>query len=290
MTTIIVHGTLATHSEWYWNSWHKGGFCNSVEKGMEQNNGSHDVWRINGIPVSKISELETHWKLWSGYRGQISQIDGHFVWSSGDSGIDRDAGAALFARYLNKIREISDEPLRVIAHSHGCNVVKNASSHKSLSNDVFIASAVFLACPHFYSQAYKQKDKFSFKMERAGDQFTYRLDPDRFGNILNLYSEKDSVQVGFAEKIAGQPGPRTIDWGAHESSRIDRDPDTTGLYTNLELEVENECSGLNAHTVMHGQVTGRIAGQWLNGEHSLKSIMHNYGGGLPVISCDDDGE
>ncbi|MFW2440881.1 MAG: hypothetical protein ACN4GR_16110 [Arenicellales bacterium] len=160
----------------------------------------------------------------------------------------------------------------------------------SLSNDVFIESAVFLACPHFFHQAYKQKEKFSFKMERAGNQFTYRLNPARFGNILNLYSDKDAVQAGLAEKVAGQPGPRLIDWNPHESGRIDKDPDTVGLYTNLELEVKNERSGLNAHTVMHGQVTGRIAGIWLNGDPSLNNIIHSFGGGLPVLSCDDNGE
>jgi predicted alpha/beta hydrolase family esterase len=31
------------------------------------------------------------------------------------------------AAYLNALRSVTDEPIRIVAHSHGCNVVKLAS-------------------------------------------------------------------------------------------------------------------------------------------------------------------
>jgi hypothetical protein len=289
MTTLIVHGTLATHSRWYWDSWQEDGFCHAVKAGLEQAGGREDIWRINGVPVSDVEELKAHWSWLTGYAGQVAEIEGHFVWSGDDSGVARDAGAKTFAIYLNKVRELTDEPIHIIAHSHGCNVVKNASSHKKLSRDVHIERAVFLACPHFYAQAYEQKDPFRFKMEPAGESFTYRLDPKRFGSILNVYSERDSVQVGLADKLPGQPGPRLKDWDAHRSSRVDRDERAAHLYTDLEMQVDGTCNGVNAHTVMHGAVTGWIAGQWLGGR-SLERIRGVAGGCFPVIDCDDVGE
>lgn len=289
MTTIVVHGTLATHSEWYWDSWREGGFCQALKAGIEQSGGIDDIWRIDGVPVAQVEGLKAHWHWLTGYAGQVTEEQGHFIWSGDDSGIARDAGAETFAVYLNKVRELTDEPIRVIAHSHGCNVVKNASSHRKLSSDVFIEKAVFLACPHFHAQAYEQKDPFSFKMEPAGESFTYRLDPGRFGKILNLYNEKDSIQVGVADRLPGQPGPRLKDWNAHQSSRTDRDPQAMSLYVNRRLQIEDSCSGIGAHTVMHGAVAGWIAGRWLEGL-SIKKIPADFGGQFPVIRCDDDGE
>ena len=290
MTTLIVHGTLATLSKWYWDSWSAGGFCHAVKAGIENAGGYDDIWRVGGVPVAEVEDLHAHWNPWTGLYGQVAEIDGHFVWSGDDSGPARDAGAKTFATYLNKVRELTDEPIRIIAHSHGCNVVKNASACKKLSQDVVIDRAVFLACPHFYAPAFKQpKDPFSFKMEPAGEQFTYQLDPRRFGKILNLYTEQDSVQMGLAEKLPGVPGPRLKDWTGHQSSRTDRDPRAAHLYTNLDLQVEAACSGVKAHTVMHGAIAGWIAGQWLGGQ-SLKHIRHGLGGHFPLIACDDDGE
>jgi hypothetical protein len=59
-----------------------------VKEGVEQASEWHDIWRANDIPVSQIPEMETHWKLWLGFRGQISEIQGHFVWTGNDSGIE----------------------------------------------------------------------------------------------------------------------------------------------------------------------------------------------------------
>lgn len=48
----------------------------------------------------------------------------------------RDAGADQLVHYLNTVSTLTDEPLRIIAYSHGCNLVKSASSHRELSGRV----------------------------------------------------------------------------------------------------------------------------------------------------------
>jgi predicted alpha/beta hydrolase family esterase len=94
-------------------------------------------------------------------------------------------------QYLNRLRRETDEPIRIIAHSHGCNVVKLASMSRELSADVHISKAVFLACPHFWEANYEAEeptsvlDKFKFKRLRPhGRKYRYRASPERFGRIF----------------------------------------------------------------------------------------------------------
>lgn len=279
MTTIVVHGTMtvraATHYSWWWNSWHDGGFLDALSDGMQRITGNHDVWRVNGRNVSEVPELNPEWSFWTGRMGQISQHKGHFIWSGADMGVARDAGAAQLADYLNQISEITGEHIRIVAHSHGCNLVKRASSHRRLSHDVVIDRAVFLACPHFSAPS-------------AGDTaYSYRLAPHRFHSILNLYSLSDTVQVGIADAIAGPPGARFADYLPPTASRIDQDPETDGLYEDYQIATAAE--GVQAHTVMHGSLVGGLSGLWLNGEMPFTDIVDRLPMALPAVPAEDDG-
>lgn len=158
MTTIIVHGTFAPTEDWYWNSWYANGFCQSLSEAMMNTTGQDDVWRVRGVPVSEIEELNPRRSFWTGRMGQISQKEGHFIWSGDYNAISRKFAAADFAKYLNVIFDLTNEPIRVIAHSHGCNVVKQASSSSKLNPHVYIGRAVFLACPIFSPMNIAKKD------------------------------------------------------------------------------------------------------------------------------------
>lgn len=279
MATIVIHGTMtlapAQQVNWWWNSWGKGGFLNAVARGMQEASGKHDVWHIGGRPVSGAPALNPKWSLWSGRWGQFGQHRGHFMWDGADMGISRDAAAAQLVKYLNTLHQISpQEPLRIIAHSHGCNVVKRASADKKLLPGLRFPQAVFLACPHFAGA--------------DGRTFTYGLDPKRFGVILNLYSPYDSVQTSFAENFPGLPGGRLADWTPSRSHRTEQDARVRAIYRDHEIPTRD--SGVNAHTAMHGALVGYVAGQWLCKGGDFGLIMAQVGPNLWPVAPGDFGE
>jgi hypothetical protein len=255
MTTIIVHGTLGASNRWWLNSWGERGFCSAVARGMTQVAGGHDLWHVNSIPVSKQPTLNVRGNWLYGRIGQrFSHLDGHFFWSGMNSAREREGAGAALAHYLNAIRQLTNEPIRIIAHSHGCNAVKYASSSGALANNVRIDRAVFLACPHF---------RESLKQKPAGYKFHYKVAPNRFGRILNLYSARDTVQLNLAQSQPELFGVSLrMDYAA-TSSRQDLDPDVARLYENREIVVADNCGGTAAHTVMHGAAVGYLAGAWL---------------------------
>lgn len=145
MATLVIHGTMTgagpSHSTWWWNSRHKGGFLDALAGGITDTGAADDVWRVAGRPVHEIPELRQ--------RG-LAQHQGHFQWSGTDMPDARRAGGEFLAAYINRILQISPrEPIRLVAHSHGCNVVKSASAVPLLSLVARFPRVVFLACPHF---------------------------------------------------------------------------------------------------------------------------------------------
>ena len=310
MTTIILHGTLGKGAKWYWDSWKGRGFCHAVELGMKEvrSDFEHDIWRVKGKHVSEVKQLQQKkWNPWRGMPKDLASVEGRFEWTGTPEGLARGTAAIWLVKYLNRLRKITDEPIRIIAHSHGCNVVKLASSLKDLSPNVEIEKAVFLACPHFYEKEFTSDkpqewtDKFDIKkqtLKESGLRFRYRANPDRFGKILNVYCEQDAVQVDIADTWSGTYAPqtggffenlskmyRTLDvYELPEASRTDLDPDSEHLYEDLEVHVEKGCSGIQSHSVLHGAVVGRFIGRWLN------SIDSDQLGNLPEIPCDDIGE
>lgn len=203
-------------------------------------------------------------------------------------GLFRGEGARALVQHLNRLRQQTDEPIRIIAHSHGCNVVKLASADSELSPNVHIAKAVFLACPHFWEPNYEAEkptswlDKFKFELlKQRGRKYRYRAMPRRFGRILNLYSESDLVQVSVAQSLSGTYVPemtgnflgdlkRMISTGdVYElptAERTDSDPLAQALYVNCAVPISKECRGITAHSVMHGAAVARLCGAWLDSD------------------------
>jgi hypothetical protein len=281
MCTIVIHGTMALaaakHSRWWWDSWSVGGFLRAVRMGMEDAGGASDLWRLAGRAVSEIPTLQPEWSLLWGRMGQFPQHQGHFTWDGADMGISRLAGADQLVLYLNALRVLAPaEPLRIIAHSHGCNVVKLASTRRRLRPDVVIDRAVFLACPHLHTQGVQ------------GTEHTYPLNPGRFGAILNLYSATDSVQTSIAEGLPGLPSYRLVEWQGFSAARVDTDPAARARYQNLEIVMAD--SGVPAHTAMHGAVVGYLAGRWLAKGGNIREILKQLDEPLPQVPRGDFGE
>lgn len=287
MTTLVVHGTLAQGATWYWNSWKPGGFCHALAGGMESVSGKrHDVWRVKGESVADSNRFE---------------------WSGLAEGLFRSEGADRLVQYLNWLQRQTDEPIRVVAHSHGCNVVKLASMSPELSVDVKIAKAVFLACPHLWEDNYDVEepnstlDKFSFGLLRPhGRKYRYRASPRRFGKILNLYSERDKVQVDMAQSLSGGQKPQTGHLVADflqmlrtgdlyelvKSDRTDSDELALPLYENFAVPTAKECDGISVHTAMHGAAVGRLCGIWLSSGAPIESVVSGIGKTLEIVASD----
>ena len=288
MVTLVVHGSMTTapaqHSSWWWRSWGAGGFCAALAEGMTAGCGSEDVWKIGGRLVEDFDALHPKASFWTGRMGQFSQHKGYFMWVGGDSYAERDAGALHLARYLNKVREIAPrEPIRIVAHSHGCNVVKKMSRQEHLDPGVFVEQAVFLACPHFVTEIVEPRQRY----------FPYALAPRRFGSILNLYAESDTVQVGLSETLpTWLMSTNWREWTPPKAFRIDADPDARALYENYAIATLDK--GIGAHTAMHGMTVGRLAGLWLAGAeadfHAIAGkILEQVGRGPLTVPAGDFG-
>lgn len=260
MATIIVHGTFAANGDWYWNSWHKGGFCHTLAKTMVDHSGRNDLWKLNNISVEDVAVLNPKRSLWTGRLGQIRTRKGYFFWSGDYMAVSRHHAANDLARYLNVLHANSDEPIRVIAHSHGCNVVKQASASKKLEKDVRIESAVFLACPHMFTDEYTQNSSFDVTMRRSGTKYLYQLQPKRFKRIANIYSTQDPVVGKLADKLVTPSG-----WGYEVPmvSFIDNDPNAGDLYANHEMDVPSDIRGLEVHEWLHSSEMAYLIGRWL---------------------------
>ncbi len=260
MTTLIVHGTFAATEDWYWNSWHREGFCQSLSNAMIKTTGNDDIWKVGGIPVDKIEGLNPKRGFWLGRIGQISQQNGHFIWSGDYNAISRKLAAEELVKYLNVLRSLTDEPIRIIAHSHGCNVVKQMSSSKKLRGDVYIKRAVFLACPHFLANDYRQKGPFDMRPELVGTKCIYRLHPRRFGRIANIYSPRDIVVKEIADKLATPSGRN---YEIPIVSFVDQDQNAKDVYENHEMKVPHHIRGSAVHSWLHGPEMASTIGLWL---------------------------
>ena len=187
----------------------------------------------------------------------------------------REAGGKFLAYYVNAISRVApDEPIDVVAHSHGGNVVKVATMASHLDSGVRFRNVVFLACPHWASAL------------PYGQPYPYRLNPARVTRALNLYSEEDAVQLELA---AGLPGP----WGARMAAnvptggRIDPDPETRSLYE--DSHVVTKVGQTQAHGVMHGPAVGRLVGAWLagNGRWRFPSLAARLTLPVPITDPSD---
>lgn len=273
MATIVVHGTMthrkSTSYSWWWNSWGRGGFLGALAETIGQCEGEHDVWRVGGRDVAEWPSLRA--------RG-IPSHHGRVYWSGADTWQDREAGAKFLVEYLNRIEQVApNEPLRLVAHSHGCNVVKLASAHKRLSPTLHFARTVFLACPHFAAGTQTQNPTLH-----------YPLDPRRFGRILNLYSRSDSVQVKVAAKLPSiLPGWRLKHFAPPEAFRVDPDPGARRVYEDYEVRTQDR--EVAAHSALHGAAVGGLIGFWLATNRRTAELVKGLGLKGSSITAGDHG-
>ena len=259
MATLIVHGTMTNQRAdragfWWWHP--ESGFCQALNRGLIDAGDLPDVWQVDGADVS------THAAIQMRHNGSFTTHQGRFLWTGLDQPELRRIAGKQLAHYLNLIHEIApDETIRIVAHSHGCNVVKIASAARSLHRHIFIDSAVFLACPHF-------------KGEGVGflGNIPYRLNPGRFGRILNLYSKRDSVQVDIARRVPSLWGGGLLEW-APTSHRCDPDARAQDLYENHQIATED--SGVKAHASMHAEEIAYLAGLWIGSPDYFDNALAN---------------
>lgn len=267
MATIVVHGTMtgaaAHQAGWWWNSWHDRGFLAAVAGGMNDGGVEHDVWRVRGRPVSEIAELSPRKSWLLGRFGLLDQHKGHFMWTGADLPMAREGGASHLAEYLNAVHALSpQEPLRVIAHSHGCNVVKMAIASDKLHHDVHIDQAVFLACPHLHGPSTPRPGE-SLRASVDAKTFASQMALGRFGSVLNLFSSRDTVQTRLAQMVQGPAGARVVDFVPQLAGRVGVDQAVRTAYADFEIATED--TGTAAHTAMHGSRVGYLVGRWLAG-------------------------
>lgn len=283
MTTIVIHGTYANKARWALDSWGQGGFLQGLCDGMTAADGADDIWRVNGRDMSEIDQLS------------------EFHWSGSNIGSMRGEAGDSLARYLNQLADLTDEPVNVVAHSHGCNVVKYATSSRHLGHHVYLDNLVFLACPHFHEPTYSAAparglEKFTAKamfgaLEQTGAYFAYRINPDRVGRILNLYSERDAVQTTVAQTVSGTTRP--LPGGFFENiahmgkrgqaempvaTRQDLDPDAQHLYDDCHVVLSGGGKDRHAHGAMHGNDVGFLAGFWMSSGMDIETALDHVNG------------
>ena len=272
MSTIIVHGTFDPDGTW-WRVQEPGRFLDAVARGMREGGKEPDLWMIGNRPVSDFPQLQPKERrsFWSGRKpAPFQQIGGHFRWSGADlHDAGRMTGGRELARYLDCLAQISpQEEIDLIAHSHGCNLVKIATNH--IGPHVRLGRAVFLAAPHFE------------RVEGGPDQYLYPLNAGRLAGgsrgappALNLYSDDDFVQMGLSETFADAglpPGMPRVKMLGFEGTpivnahRVDPDPRARSAYDNLSMPTEmgqGIIAGITVHGAVHGPTVGRLVGYWL---------------------------
>ena len=124
--------------------------------------------------------------------------------------------------------------------------MKCASTSKKLDSNVFIETAVFLACPHL--------------TEITTGEILYPLNPKKFGRIGNFYSERDAVVKNIANKFATPSG---FKMEVPESSFIDTDLNCDTLYENFNMQAPSELSGREVHGWMHSEEMANAIGNWI---------------------------
>ncbi|MEO1204709.1 MAG: hypothetical protein AAFV45_00100 [Pseudomonadota bacterium] len=262
MTVVIVHGTHDPDGAW-WVETTPNDFAAEVDRGLVEAGSQPQVWRVGAFHVSAFDELrpEPSWSWFSGRTAPpFDNREGRFKWSGADlHGPGRHVGGKQLARYLEAVTELDpDETIHIIAHSHGCNVVKQAT--RELAKPVKLGRLVFLACPHF--------------TDIHGGEPTYRIEPSVLGPyrtpILNFYSPQDVVQTTVARlmpDLGMAPGMPEIGFLGFEgtplveSHRSDPDPAAAGLYEELEVEFTGG-DGVAAHGAVHKPEVGRFLGYW----------------------------
>jgi hypothetical protein len=271
MCTIVVHGTHGRNESW-WLLKRPGGFLDALAQGMRQGGREPDVWMMNDRPLAEFAPPPPP------PNGEpFEHLDGAFRWCGERGHEPRVRDGVRLARYVEALSQVHpSEPINVVAHGHGCNLVKVASHY--VRPGVLLGRAVFLGAP--YCEI----------VVGGGQPFPYRLSPQSLSRdaagaapVLNLYSQEDAVQLDWSDCFPEQnaqnrqyrQAPMTQ---VHNAHRVDPDPYTRHAYDNVELPTRLN-PGPHVHAAMHGPTAGLIAGYWLARwpEFTGRQVLRNFG-------------
>lgn len=178
--------------------------------------------------------------------------DGCFRWSGLNTHAGRVTAGRELAEYVTELYRLGAQVVDIVAHSHGGNVVKEAS------NLVAFRRAVFLGTPHFYYP------------DDSG--VPYQLNPAGVEQALNVFCENDSVQVKAAQAAPDFGGPPSMPQiGSFAGSldpvradRVDHDARASSLYTDVRVTVDAP-PGKKTHSALCSAEIGYEVGTWLAG-------------------------
>jgi hypothetical protein len=258
VSTIVIHGTLARNEAW-WRDVAASDFLTALADGMAAGGRDrHDVWTIAGRPVSQFAELQP--VAARGFFGTkqppFNQIGGHFCWSGENVHRERLDGGLALARYLEVLAGISpDEPIDIVAHSHGANLVKVATCEAG--RQVRFGQLVFLAAPHCGKAQVSWAEVNYYRLHASWANGG----PPR---VLNIYSAADPVQTriaGGAPDSRGTP-PGFPGWTpVFDAFRVEQDEQLQGVYE--DMEVAAVARGVAEHGMLHNAAIGKLVGLWL---------------------------
>ena len=269
MCTIVIHGTQSRDESW-WIVKRPGGFLDALAQGMRQGGKEADVWMIDERPIADFAPPP------SPPDGEpFEHIDGHFRWSGEFGHEARMRDGKRLARYLESLSQIHpSEPINVIAHGHGCNLVKIATHY--VQPGTLLGRAVFLGAP--YCEIVDGDQPFPYRLSAQ----SLSRDVAGAAPVLNVYSQEDVVQVDWTDCFPDQDQPGE-DWEhrlttLYNAHRVDPDPYASYAYDNVELPTRLG-AGPHVHLAMHGPTTGLLTGFWLARwpEMTGGDCMRNFG-------------
>ena len=243
LLTIIVHGTILS----------------SKPKGI--------WWTKNGMFATNLDAiLKDVWKA----KNKKIKINGEFSWSGKNDHNERLKAGKDLADFIRKIRCLdSNEPINIVTHSHGGNVVLSALTElynnrsggicKKKNIDYTVDNVVLLGTPHFYI-AYNSGTEYVYMN-------TYALEMIK-GKLYNIYTRSDLTQTIFADTSDGisksSHGIRSNElpfWKIHYLY-VDRGV----LHPKIEnIEVEMDFFS-DSHGTIHSSEMGTYIGELLTNE------------------------
>ena len=274
MCTIVIHGVGARDESW-WILKRPGGFLDALAQGMRQGGREPDIWTIGERPLADYAPPPPP------PDGEpFEHLDGHFRWCGQPGHEARLRDGMRLARYLGSLSRVHpSEPINIVAHGHGANLVKIATHY--VQPGTLLGRVVFLGSPFC-------------EIVEGGQQFPYRLSAQSISRdvagaapVMNLYSREDTAQIDWTDSFPQEsgcvvePDGRGSDFRmspTFHAYRVDPDPYTQYAYDNVELPTRMGLGG-HVHQALHGPTVGLLIGYWFSRwpELSGRDCLRNFG-------------
>lgn len=234
LTTIIVHGTWANDEEW---------------------------WTSTGDYVSKLREHlidDIHnWDGWSGENDHSARVQG---------------AQLLLNEILKLCKDSQDEPINIIAHSHGGNVVWLMLERLATECPCCeIGTVILLGVPNMGIPQDDGTLAYIYATQGAANVANY---------IINVSSKNDWTQKGFANLANGIGGDdirgRGIPAGWIDTVSISREnPFAHQNYPNSTSKSQTE--GASGHSDLHAPGFANEHAEWINSRIPLlRPLVRQY--------------